>query len=306
MKKTIKMIVIIFSVYLLGIMWQFTPIVFQEGNPIPILSSIIKLESGKDDYIEITDNRFITKTSSNDNFFDFIEQEHNVIETTQMGAGYFFSGNNKGIMLETRKFTSSYTLWNLNVFNGSDINLDQYDLLVRFRDDRSVYYGGPKYDKKIILKSEDGIEFLCEGYIPRPILNSNNEMIAYIDNISFEKIGNAFIFDNNTKKIINITNLSYSSNNTVKDIEWLDEDNLLLVIGYAYGTVTKGGNLYRFNLIDKELRLIDNNLEDSSEIIDILIDGDKVVLRGIKWSDENYLQYDYFSIILKYDDIFTF
>lgn len=56
---------------------------------------------------------------------------------------------------------------------------------------------------------------------------------------------------------------------TVKSVLWKDNNSILAIIGMAYGTVTKGGNLYNLNLNTKEISLIYETKDKKTEVTKI-------------------------------------
>jgi hypothetical protein len=57
--------------------------------------------------------------------------------------------------------------------------------------------------------------------------------------------------------------------NTPKYVEWIDENRLFLIIGYAHGTPTKGGKLYEMNIKDDTIILVFEDLTSKEEIMSI-------------------------------------
>lgn len=56
---------------------------------------------------------------------------------------------------------------------------------------------------------------------------------------------------------------------TPKYVEWIDEDRVYVIVGFAYGTVSKGGNLYELNLTDNSVKPAIDNLKEHEEIVSI-------------------------------------
>lgn len=66
----------------------------------------------------------------------------------------------------------------------------------------------------------------------------------------------------------NMWQLALSDNkkqNTPMHIEWWDDNNLLVVIGYGYGTVSLGGNLYLINVESGKTALLIENKDSSNK-----------------------------------------
>ena len=61
---------------------------------------------------------------------------------------------------------------------------------------------------------------------------------------------------------------------TPKDIEWIDENRLYVIIGFAYGTVTMGGDLYILNVVDHSITPVFEANNSKEEIMSIKANGD--------------------------------
>lgn len=83
---------------------------------------------------------------------------------------------------------------------------------------------------------------------------------------------------------------------TPKEIKWLDDENLLVIIGEAYGTITKGGKLYLLNTKTMKLCEADSTnqakLDDNigNEIVSVLSvkDNSIEVLVNV-YDDDNFI-----------------
>jgi len=61
---------------------------------------------------------------------------------------------------------------------------------------------------------------------------------------------------------------------TPKQLEWIDENRLLVIIGYAYGMVTTGGKLYELNVKDNVVTPVIEDLTEKEEITSIKVNKD--------------------------------
>ncbi|MCM3709611.1 DUF4652 domain-containing protein [Sporosarcina luteola] len=62
--------------------------------------------------------------------------------------------------------------------------------------------------------------------------------------------------------------------NTPKYVEWIDENRLFVIVGFAHGTVTKGGRLYEMNVEDNTVIPVFEDLTDKEEIMSIKANDD--------------------------------
>lgn len=91
----------------------------QEGNPLPILSSILNLEVSDSDYEQFaeseTQHRYVSANSGevrydvitefmNDHGWDFDEQ---------LGSGFIFKKGDESLVTETKQYSTHYFLWDV-------------------------------------------------------------------------------------------------------------------------------------------------------------------------------------------------
>ncbi|MDQ0257721.1 cytochrome c-type biogenesis protein CcmE [Evansella vedderi] len=91
---------------------------FQEGNPIPLLTSIVKLEFSNDNFVQYstTPEAYISKSKGNRQ--ELIEGkmgEKDWILIDQMGNAYFFEKKDERKVVTTRQYTRRYFVWEVEV-----------------------------------------------------------------------------------------------------------------------------------------------------------------------------------------------
>ncbi|MET3698871.1 putative zinc finger protein [Bacillus oleivorans] len=96
----------------------FGNVLFQEGNPIPVISSIIKLEFTNAEYVEFSNatNRFISEIKSSDDRYSVVKKymsERGWAFKEQMGSGLIFENEAEQIVIETRLYTKNYFIWSV-------------------------------------------------------------------------------------------------------------------------------------------------------------------------------------------------
>ena len=122
-------------------------------------------------------------------------------------------------------------------------------------------------------------------YMIIPRLSPNSKLIAYIDGAGFEETSNLQIYNFDTKQNRYLTNFKPSQDMSVRSVIWLNDNNLLLIIGHTYGTDYLGGNLYRYNITLNKLTLIESS--DFWEFSNIKIADGKVIVTKARWVDVN-------------------
>lgn len=86
-----------------------------------------------------------------------------------------------------------------------------------------------------------------------------------------------------------ITLASKENQLTIKSAEWIDDDRLFLIVGMAYGTVSKGGQLYEVKLDDLSARKVFPDLSENEEITSILNNGNGTFAYGVHtYTDDNF------------------
>lgn len=109
------------------------------------------------------------------------------------------------------------------------------------------------------LQKDDEPEFAT-----KPVSSVNNKLSACIEgkgpDAEEEGIGKIFIKDllNEEKWALEI--VPGEEQNTPKSITWIDDENIVSIVGLGYGTVSLGGNLYKINVkTGKVISIYDTN-----------------------------------------------
>lgn len=112
MKIKRKYFILLVIIILTSLPLIYKDIIFQEGNPLPILKGIIKLNNSNT-YVEIYNNpvTYLTKTNKKNELFEYIEKENSVKFKEQFGSGYIFESNDKNIIITSRQYTRFYKIW---------------------------------------------------------------------------------------------------------------------------------------------------------------------------------------------------
>jgi hypothetical protein len=127
-----------------------------------------------------------------------------------------------------------------------------------------------------------------EKLLPPVFPSPNGEKSARIYPLEWEVIGQLFIADSNDEnseyavEFDNVDTTQY----TPKRLIWLDDEIVLVIIGYAYGTITMGGEVYYYNSVDGSNGVI-LPIEHHFEFSDLEID-DKMLDLTIIVFDEEY------------------
>lgn len=110
-------IVVTFS-FLGFVIGVYGNVIFQEGNPIPLISSIIKLEFTNDTYVRYSNSpdQYISEFEPGSQRYKivigFMEEKGWAFEE-QMGSGLIFKKGDEQMTIETRQYTRNYYVWSI-------------------------------------------------------------------------------------------------------------------------------------------------------------------------------------------------
>lgn len=96
----------------------------------------------------------------------------------------------------------------------------------------------------------------------------------------------------------------YTGSSTPKEVRWLDDQYLLLIIGYGYGHVNYGGDLYIYDIINGGVAIPLKASEPRTEYRDIVIKEDVITLDKVKWTDDTYNEYIVEQENITYKEVF--
>ncbi|KEI95440.1 hypothetical protein N494_16820 [Clostridium botulinum A2B7 92] len=82
-----------------------------------------------------------------------------------------------------------------------------------------------------------------------------------------EGIGKVYLKENNTNKLWLLKINEIKDQKSPKFLYWIDDENLLVIIGHGYGTVSKGGNLYCINVKNDTITPVYESKDDKHEVI---------------------------------------
>lgn len=120
-----KTIIIAITSFALGALIYnlFSPILFQEGNPYPLISGIMRLNFSKEKIVKLDmdGERYITKSKNGKEVLSDFLKNQGYEFTEQMGSGYFFKSSDGDSLIATHRYYSRfYSLWSISSNNKSD------------------------------------------------------------------------------------------------------------------------------------------------------------------------------------------
>lgn len=120
----------------------------------------------------------------------------------------------------------------------------------------------------------------------KPVISPKHKKCAFIAPNEWESIGDLYVynFKDNTSSIL-IKGEDYSKRHKIKKVLWKSEDRLILIIGNAYGTISLGGNIFEYDLIDSKIEL-KYECKEYEEIKDLFINDGNLICTRIKFDNE--------------------
>jgi len=114
--KNISIIIGIISFALGALIYNYAPLIFQEGNPWPQIKGIIQLKFSNENIVQLSgfDNKYMTESKNGIIIHEFMKNRGYEF-TGQMGSGYFFKSPTGQNAIVTHKYYSKYySLWSIN------------------------------------------------------------------------------------------------------------------------------------------------------------------------------------------------
>ena len=157
-----------------------------------------------------------------------------------------------------------------------------------------------EYEQIIAELKHQVNEFENEVFTSLPVLSPDETRLAYISPFEFELIGSLYLFDLKEGRNEKIFSVPENSENTIKNVKWFDNNSVVLIIGFGSGTVSKGGDLFLYNISKKEIVQL-SELNEQEEIIEFDIKGNKVLAIKIIW-DNTFEEYSTKQLIITIDE----
>jgi len=113
--KNIAIIIAIVSFALGALIYNYSKVIFQEGNPWPEIKGIAQLKFSGKDIVQLSgsDNKFMTESKNGTTIHDFMK-DRGYEFTGQMGSVYFFESQAGQKAIATHKYYSRYySLWTI-------------------------------------------------------------------------------------------------------------------------------------------------------------------------------------------------
>jgi Tol biopolymer transport system component len=126
-------------------------------------------------------------------------------------------------------------------------------------------------------------------FTSEPRISPDNQKVIFISPLEWETKGNLYLLDLTTGNIGEI--ISYSDQNTPKDAVWLNDQYIAVIIGYVYGTVAVGGDIYIYNVNCQKLSRLTYGTP-SVQITTLEVRNGILCYEGIKYTDEQKIKFE--------------
>lgn len=156
---------------------------------------------------------------------------------------------------------------------------------IELKDNICILYN----ENSILVKTGNIDKVLCNEYCSEPSINNNEDKLVYISPMEWEERAKLMIYDiqDNILKEIEINEIP--DQYTIKKVTWLDEKKLIMIVGFANGTVTVGGDIFIYDIDSKEYNNIYKSL-DREEVKNFDLKGDMLEIEVVTF-DEDFNRY---------------
>ncbi|MBO8173388.1 MAG: DUF4652 domain-containing protein [Bacillaceae bacterium] len=140
---------------------------------------------------------------------------------------------------------------------------------------------------ELTLQSDGEEKVVGDKKPSEPAVSPDREKFAFIDVMQWEYIGEVYLYDIETgeNQRILARDEDFDNQHKPKALAWLDDRRLLVTIGYAYGTVSMGGDLYAYDIRSDNLtRVVETG--EPEDIMDVSVEGDQVILDMAHYNDD--------------------
>jgi hypothetical protein len=97
-----------------------------------------------------------------------------------------------------------------------------------------------------------------------------------------------YVKDIKTSEIVKYEVINNNTQFTTRNIEWWDNEHLIVVKGLAYGTVAKGSDVYSLEVDTGNFFTLYQVKDQKQQIVDIQKDKNDLILELLIYEDDNY------------------
>ncbi|KYG28076.1 DUF4652 domain-containing protein [Alkalihalobacillus trypoxylicola] len=161
-----------------------------------------------------------------------------------------------------------------------------------------IRYNPQEFSIELIHPSGE-IETLTKETASIPVKNLEATKALYISPDDFETLGDVYLVDliSGEQKII----AEATENETPKRVIWdFDDQHIYMIKGFAHGTVSVGGNVFKINIETEEVEEL-TNYDNEIQIIHMELMGDTLYYYGIEYTDDQMMETEPYSNQIQMD-----
>jgi len=91
-----------------------------------------------------------------------------------------------------------------------------------------------------------------------------------------------------TNKIVKYEVINDKTQNTLRNIEWWDNEHLIVVTGFGYGTISYGSGVYSLDINTGKFSRLYRIKDEKYQILDVKKEGNDLTLQLLIYDDETY------------------
>lgn len=105
-----------------------------------------------------------------------------------------------------------------------------------------------------------------------------------------EGIGKIYVHDLSTGSKWSLEVIAGQTQNSPKSIEWIDDENIISIVGLGHGTVAVGGDVYKINVKTAETTLLYDTKSAKKQVISVKKIENKLELQILVYDDEEFIK----------------
>ncbi|EEM07732.1 hypothetical protein [Bacillus pseudomycoides] len=110
-----------------------------------------------------------------------------------------------------------------------------------------------RWENRIELVTENGLtKLLTDNNSSKPLISPYGLKAIYLSPFEWETLTNLYVIDLNTGDSLKVVG-AVDEKSVPKDAIWINDIHIALIIGYAFGVFSDGGNIYIYNLLDRKM-----------------------------------------------------
>lgn len=126
-----------------------------------------------------------------------------------------------------------------------------------------------------------------DDYPSKPAVSPDQTKLAFISPYAFEMAGEVWLYDAaSAKKEKRFTLEQAGTDQTARTVLWFDDEHLIILTGYTFGTISSNRTLYLLNTKDDQLQKL-YEAETNQDIRDLTLSGGTSVSFQLATYNEN-------------------